>query len=399
MKKLSFILMMAAAMTLGVSAQTYDGTTGDAIWDIATNWTGDPTVSQGTINSDGVIGTVDPTDDPDNPGNPLPANDTRGRVDGFDVIQNGGTIGVHDFNGMRIDNSVWAINNGAELGGGAVRLNGTAMTVNNGGNLNVSGGRDLSMVGASSLTVNSGGTVTVTDDFTNSGTFIIDGGLFTQGNGSGNGFSNSGTITINSGTLDTSDGASFGADPVSGGGVFNVNGGTITGNRMKSKGGSEWNFGGSTAGTFTVNDWGDGLYTNNGDRQRDNEFLVNFNSGSEMVFTMGGGARALDFTNDSTNNPTSLAWAEALWGEGQLIYTDGLTIVSGLDPDSLGWSLASWADVTNSSLGFGTASNEYFDWTADNFGGTLQLGVIPEPSTFALLFGGLGALFVLRRRS
>lgn len=106
-----------------------------------------------------------------------------------------------------------------------------------------------------------------------------------------------------------------------------------------------------------------------------------------MTLTLGAAARALDFTNDSINNPTTLAWAEALWGKNQLLY-DGET-AAGLG--------LSWADVTNSSVGFGDGN--YFEFNPlGSFGGSLSLAAVPEPSSFGLLVAGMASFVFIRRR-
>ena len=362
-------LVFAACASPAFAATTFLG--GDIM--LGGNWDNGLPDSIGNLGTVSVNGTI---------GNTGAGAGTT--ATGLFIEQTGGTISPVSFQGSELDNVTWTLTSG-QLGDGTLRLvNGSVVTVN-GGLLGVTSGRDLSVDSTSSVTINAGGSAILDDDTGIYGSLTINGGNVTTGNGSGNNFAIGGTLTINSGVLDTSDTARFGSDPIGGGGTINFNGGTTTINRWSFKGSAIANLGGTSAGTVTANDWGNGLYTNADDRQRDNNININFLSGTQMTVTLGASARALDFTNNSTDDPTTLAWAEALWGEDQLLF-------NGQSSTDLGD--LSWADATNSAVGLG--GGEYFVFTAaGSFGGTLTLAV-PEPSSLALL--GLGGLCVVRRR-
>jgi hypothetical protein len=159
-----------------------------------------------------------------------------------------------------------------------------------------------------------------------------------------------GTNTINGGTVDLA--GPLGARAYQGSGAMELNGGTVSAERWVFKENTVATFGGSTAGSATFGDWGTGNYTSTGDRQQDNQISIDFRPGTLMTLTMTA-PRALDFTNDGTDNPVyaTNAWAEALWETGRLTY-------NGTNYTTLG----SWAEVTAED---GLETGVRFDFDSD----------------------------------
>lgn len=264
------------------------------------------------------------------------------------------------------------------LSGGTWLMNGTATY----------SGRGIALTNSNAYTVDLG---TGTANYSNNNVDMVISSSSTMLVTSGNIFGgrslgvNGGTFTMNSsGTVSFNTTAYFGSNPLSGtGSIMNLNAGTITANRFALRSSAAINFGGSVAGSATFADWGTGLYTNTADRVQDNAFTLNFTPTTLMTLTLSSAARALDFTNNSINDPTGLAWAEALWGQNQLLYNGQSATALGLD----------WATVTTTGFGDGKA----FDFDPlGSFGGSLV--VVPEPSSSALLALGMAALVSLRKR-
>lgn len=168
----------------------------------------------------------------------------------------------------------------------------------------------------------------------NGGTITADRGILVKGGG---------TLTVNGGTIASDTADAFGASALASG-TMNFNGGTLTAGRFAFQPNTFVIFGGTTAGSVSFLDWGSGNYTNTGDRQKDDQIKIDFAPGTLMAMTMDNGARALDLTNDSVDNPTALPWAETLWNAGQLTY-------NGADYTMLG----TWATVTSTGFGDGYA--------------------------------------------
>ena len=291
-------------------------------------------------------------------------------LSGYDILHQAGTISRAAGNGGMVlqNNSTWVTNGaGASFSSnvrGIVVESGSSFSLVN-GTIATESGRDTRSQNANStLTVN-GGSFSVGRNLiiTDSGTFTISGGSMTVAGAAGSvGFANTG--------------------------IMNFNGGTTTADRFVFKTGTTATFGGSSAGSATFNDWGTGNYTSNLDRQQDNQIIFDFLSGTGMTLTLSAAARALDLTNDSTDNPTTLAWAEALWNADQLMY-------NGQSASDLSLS---WADATNSGVGLGDGS--YFEFSQlGSFGGSLSLAGIPEPTTGVLALGAASLGFLRRRRS
>jgi hypothetical protein len=350
------------AITLNASAQTTDftdgehlttNTTTDSLITTPDNWDlGLPVGQQGTISIDSGYD-----------------NDSAGSLVDYNILHTGGTFSRSGGNsGLVLDSSDWELDGGTF--GASVRgitlLNASTFTVTS-GLYQQENNRDVTLSDASSITVNNG-------------TFAA-GRSIRLNDGS--------TFTINNGVASTT--GTFGQGGfISGAGTMNLNGGTLTGDRFVfQQSGTIANFGGTTVGTVTFNDWGTGNGAGtSGDRMDDRNISINFLTGSQMTMTMGSAARELDF-NDDTVGDAGTAWAEALWN------TDRLTF-GGQSSTDLGG--LSWTDASSSSVGLG--GGEYFEFTPEGtYGGSLSLNVIPEPSTIALLgLAGLAGFFFLRRR-
>ena len=340
-------LAAAAFSTPGFAATVFNNASPtDNLITNAGNWdNGLPVGQQGTITVDAGFN-----------------DDVDGPLVGYDILHTDGTLGRTAGNsGLEMSGSSWVMNGaGAAFNGnhrGMLLKDSSTFTLNNGTYTITETNRDVA-VDNSSLTINGGAfNATRSMKVTNGGVFTMTGGTATW-LASGSTFGEGGFVVgIN---------------------TMNLNGGTITADRFVfQRDGTVANFGGTTAGSATFNDWGTGNgLGNNGDRADDRNIALDFKAGSLMELSMLATTRELDFDDDTVGD-AGAAWAEALWETGRLTYTDGATTVSGFDPDSEtnGWTIVSWADATNSAVGFGTASSEYFDWTAaGSFGGSLALG-------------------------
>jgi len=169
---------------------------------------------------------------------------------------------------------------------------------------------------------------------------------------------NSGTVIAGESSNNSATTGSFGNNATTAGGVWNLNGGTLTAFTLRYRSVSTMVMGGSTVGSATFTN---GFATSN---HSDANIRIDWLPGSLMTLTIG-----LD------------DWAKTNWDAGRMFF-DG---DSQSDLDNL-----SWADATNSSIGLG--GGYYFDWNGTT--NTLALA-IPEPS--AALLGGIGMFFLLRR--
>ncbi len=352
MKKFSILTIIAAGLFAPVMAQTTfdDGDATDSYIENALNWdNGAPSAGNpGTISIDANVGSGTMTD--------------------FVVTQTAGNITAGSFpnTSLVMSGGSWTMNGGSFNQRSHSYTNGAIFTINNGTITTVNNSR-ISADGSGSQFIVNGGTVTADRAIrlTNGGNFTMNGGV------------------VNS---DVGDAMFFdGAGPS---GSVNLNGGTLTGGRLAFQNSTtnSLTLGVNTAGSASFTDWGTGNGAgNNGDRQDDRQINLDFLTGTDMTLSLSATARELDLDDDTVGD-AGTHWAQALWENDQLLYNSQ-------DFTTLG---VSWADATNSSVGFGS---EYFDFSSlGSFGGSLGLAAVPEPSTLALLAGGLLALFALRRR-
>lgn len=356
------VAVLLASMSFGENTFLGGNTlVGDAI-----NWSDGvlPTVTTGVItnNSNGKIGNG--------------SSAAELAATGLRVLQTGSVIGSVSFNGSKLTNCTWTVD-GGQLGTGAISFYKSTVTINPGGKLHSdSNNRDITFTDGSSLTVNSGATVECGDEFlfSSSGNMIwtdvpltCNNMLF--GGGCSATISNS-TITINA-----SSGA-FGTRRLSANGNVTLAGCTISAYYFLFNEIFTVTFGGTTPGTATFMDWGTDLYdkgypTGTPDhRTNDQKVKLDFLAGTKMSLTMTA-PRALDFTNDSLNNPVYAAneWAKALWETNRLLY-------NGQSAADLG---KTWAEVTAPG---GLGPKTYFNFT----GTTLSLVTITYPPGTVIRF-------------
>ncbi len=240
----------------------------------------------------------------------------------------------------------------------------------NGGSLDFSG-RAVATTGSADTTVNTGGLFRGGSATITNSTFTVSGGQLVgvnQFGGSGDINVNGTTVfNLNSGTViagQNGTAGNFGNNATTPGGVWNLNGGTLTAYTLRYRDVSTMVLGGTTAGSATfTNGWAGTNHTQSNVR-------INWLTGSLMALTIG--------VDD---------WAENEWVANRMFFNG---------QSSMDFGGLTWADATNSSVGLGGGT--YFDW--DGSTNTLALAVVPEPSTYALLAGvaGLGSLAVRRHR-
>ena len=357
------VAALFAAFTASVSAQTStfnDSSSANSFVTSADNW------SNG-LPTGGISGIIN-----------INAGYEDKTLVGYDILHAAGTIfRAAGLAGLKLDGgTTWETNGESASFSTNVRgiliQGGSTFTLNN-GTWNQENNRDVTVTGAGSkLTVN--------------------GGAFNAGRSIK--VSDNAELTITGGVASTT-GTFFEGGFITGTNTVNLNGGTTTGARLVfQRSGSTMNVGGTTVGSATFEDWGTGNGAGNtGDRADDRRIKINVLAGSEITFAMGGGARELDFDDDAAGD-AGAPWAEALWNEGQLVYIDGASTISGTDVG--GSTIVSWADATNSGVGFGTASSEYFTWSGSgSFGGSLVLadtGAGPPPSSESAVITSFAAV-------
>lgn len=284
---------------------------------------------------------------------------------GWDVVQNGSTVGISGVGvTTTLTDSKWVIN-GGQLGDVSVLIEGSSdVTVNAGGTLEGGGGRDLTVADDSVVTMN-GGSIGAGDDLWVHGSATVQGsGTFTVG----------GDIQVtDSAHLDLTNSmitaGSFGQRATKpSGGLITLAGSTLTAGQLKVDApGFELRFDGAAPGSATFTDWDN---TN----AEDDQILINFLAGTGMSMTMTT-PRVLNIAGGYAASD----WAEALWTNDQLTY-------NGQNSGDLG----DWTTVTDSGLGDGNAFS--FD------GNTLSVVVIPEPGTMVLVALWFIPLCFSRRR-
>lgn len=306
---LRFLPMLAVGSLLPAAAQAQtDFTDADATDSLITNslnWdNGLPTGQQGTlaINASYDSSTIGGTG-PDK-------NDPVFPIDGYDILHTAGTVSrAGGIASLRIGGGTSYVMHGATAAFGSTRGisvvgSGTSFVLNDGDADLTDNSRDSS--------VSDGGTITI-----NGGTMSVGRHLYLQ----------SGDITVNGGALAVS--ADLGARNFHTGGILSLNGGTITALYLTfGKGTFDLNFGGSTPGTFTVENFGGG-------RANVNLIDIDFDPGSQMSMQLtvpveqgASGDGDLGWT-DAADPATGLEWAQALWETGRLSYNDDT--VSGID--------------------------------------------------------------------
>jgi hypothetical protein len=180
----------------------------------------------------------------------------------------------------------------------------------------------------------------------------------------------SGDIVVNGGSLTVA--ADLGSRNFHTGGALTLNGGTITATNLTyGTGGLNLTFGGSTAGSLTIDNFG-------GSRHNASTIGIDFLSGSLMSMQLtapveSGVVGDGDVGWMEVGGETGQEWAEALWSDGRLT----------LDGDDFN-SLGDWSTV-NGTL---------FSYDA----GTNTLSLVPEPSAAGLFSVLLGLACIRRRR-
>lgn len=174
-------------------------------------------------------------------------------------------------------------------------------------------------------------------------------------------------FTISGGSLDVAD--DIGNRNFHDTAEFNFNGGSTTAEFLSFGTASTMTFGGTSVGSLMVDNFG-------GSRHNVENIRIDFLTGSLMTLELTNpieyGGTSLDNLGwSSAGNETGLSWAEALWADGRLTY-------NGQDFSTYG----NWSDVNGST----------FDFDGN------KLSLIPENSSYALLFGLLAFIWIMFRR-
>lgn len=291
------------------------------------------------------------------------------------------TVGSGDSSGVffgTIENGGAAALNLIKTGTGTQELSGnstyTGTTAISGGTLLVSG----TLTGTSSVTINTGGNFNYTNAAALDRNVTINGGKFSHNSGT----NYAGTLTFTLGTLG-------GTNVV---GILGANPLTIGANQTLAPGNS--------TGTMAA---GDTVWANGGTFQ----FELNDATGTAGSTTAGWdllNAASLDITAGAGQFTIQIVSLDSLQAAGNALNFDGSSNYTWLFVDAgaaiTGFNANKFAftdSFTNStpgtfsiSQGTGLDTDKlYINYSA----------VIPEPSTYALLVGGLGLLAFLRRRS
>lgn len=276
--------------------------------------------------------------------------------------------------GYNITHTAGTLSRGAGLGslpigaGSTFRMNGATAQLGNTRGVGVNGA-DASFIldqGNADATNNS------RDSSVNgTGDIIVNGGTLSIGRHL---YLINGDITVNGGALNVA--SDLGSRNFHSGGNLNLNGGATTAKYLTyGTGGLDLTFGGNTAGTFTIENFGGG-------RANVNNIGISFLSGTLMAMTLtnpveSGASGDGDLGWSKVGSETGLAWAEALWATGRLTYNgDGF--------DQLG----DWATVTTTGLGDGST----FSYDANTHTLSLETTAVPEPASLAMGLAGLTLL-------
>jgi hypothetical protein len=239
---------------------------------------------------------------------------------GYQVVHTAGTITKTGLGGLNLGTgTLWKMDgSAAQLSSTrGMNLTGATFTLNQGTANVTENNVDCSLNATSSLFIN-GGTMSI------GRSLIINGG----------------NLTVTGGTLSMS--ANLGSSNINSGGNANLNGGTVTaGNLTFGTNAFNVRFGGTTASTLTIANFGGG-------RAKANLIDINFAPGTlaSMRLTnpvesgVSGGDGELGWSK--VGSETSLPWAQALWSDGRLTY-NGQSFTT----------LGSWATVTSSGFGDG----------------------------------------------
>lgn len=320
-----FLPMTVSLMFITTSAfsQTFNG--GDVANEA--NWTGglptDPS-NPGTINTDGTFETLT----------------------NLYIVQESGEINRSGIS-QTLSGGSYTLSGGS-LNGRLSFIQDGASFIINGGNQTNEQGRDLSVNGAGG----SGSSFIIT-----SGSSYIGRDLEVF---------NGATFTISGGSLDVRD--DIGNRNFHGIAEFNFNGGSTTAQFLSFGTASTMRFGGTTAGTVTVDNFG-------GARHNVDNIRIDFLAGSLMALELTNPVESGNLNDGSlgwsnTRSETGLVWAEALWADGRLTY-------GGQGFDTYG----DWGDVNGSIF---------------NFQGS-ELSLVPETTSFALLSGLLTFSWIMFR--
>jgi hypothetical protein len=284
---------------------------------------------------------------------------------GYVVTQNGGAVNGTAATQRNMFGGSWTINAGSLSIDGIVSLQNGTGVANGNQNFTQTGGTVTTtgqiIIGSNNLRTStfdvSAGTLTTRNVIINDGsTLNISGGSFTANNSAGASglrIRNGATVNISGGTVSMNQ--EFRSET-----TINFTGGTTTTTRFNMDSGFGLVMGGTTAGSVTAGTLS-GAVTN---------FSLNWLSGSLMTF------RLTDITD----------WAATEWTANRMFFNGQ----SGTDLNR------TWAEVTDSNIGFDGVGGAYFDWNSGTR--TLALVTIPEPSSSVLLGLGILVLAGFRKR-
>jgi autotransporter-associated beta strand protein len=280
----------------------------------------------------------------------------------------------------------------------AVTLNGTGIA-SSGALQNVSGTNIWSgqvTLGSATRINSDAGSLTLS-----SGTAVTGSGMALTVGGNGN-TTISGVIATGSGTLTKDGSGTLTASAINTyTGATSVNAGTLkvsAGGSIASSSLTTVNSGGTIAGSGTVG----ALSLSSGGTVAPGDSGIGTLNGSSATWN-GGGAFKFDLSNSgSTSDKLSLSGALTKGSAGTFQF-DFQNSGLGVTGSPVTYTLASFASTTFSAGDFsyvnlGSLGGQTGTFAIVSGGTQLQLTVVPEPGTFAMLLGGVGMLAMLRRR-